>query len=223
MRHHFSSAAVLAVGLCAASSSAQALSEGFDQLTSFQFNMSSPTYLGLQSGAWWGYSPSGGAVSSPASGDPGFIAPQAGSGAANFHYTAVGSCYLMSPVVTLENGMSISVWSRIRTTAWGGTESLKLQLSTSGSSLSGSSFTTTLLHIGVGSSDNSQGTPSWTQYSATISGLSGPVSGRFAFLYETFQGYGWAIDTVTYGVAPAPGALALLGVAGLAGSRRRRA
>jgi len=60
----------------------------------------------------------------------------------------------------------------------------------------------------------------------TPSGLASPVAGRLAFLYDVPGGGpsgnnsdSIGIDNVSY--VPAPGAIALLGLAGLAGRRRR--
>jgi len=54
--------------------------------------------------------------------------------------------------------------------------------------------------------------------SATIAGLSLTVS-DFGGLADVYP----SVDNLYFGVVPAPGAVALLGVAGLAGARRRRA
>jgi uncharacterized protein (TIGR03382 family) len=127
---------------------------------------------------------------------------------------------LMSPELSLQNGWTISFWSKMGSS--GSPERLRLLLSTAGASTSSSSFSTVLLDIGFTSSNPAPFDSTWRQFTATISGLSGPVNGRFAFEHTSPQSNGLYLDSVTYDI-PAPGALALAGMAGLAGARRRRA
>lgn len=144
---------------------------------------------------------------------------QNGSGLSNL------STWFMSPNVTFNNGDTIEFWSRTVANA-SFPDRLHLKLSTAGASTASASFTTSLLTINSGLTTT--GYPSvWTQYSATISGLGGPTSGRFAFHYDVPSGGPSGsnsdfvgIDKVVY--APAPGAAALLGLGGLLAARRRR-
>ncbi|MBX3378086.1 MAG: choice-of-anchor J domain-containing protein [Phycisphaeraceae bacterium] len=135
------------------------------------------------------------------------------------------STWFMSPNVVFNNGDTIEFWSRtVNNPSF--PDRLHLKLSTAGASTASADFTTTLLTINNGLTTG--GYPSvWTQYTATISGLGGPTSGRFAFHYSVPNGGPSGsnsdfvgIDMVVY--APAPGAAALLGLGGLLAARRRR-
>ncbi len=216
----FVPAAVVAVATCASASFGQALSEGFDWLPTTQNNGSFTQSITLESGTWIGTSTSG-QIYRPASGAWNSTTPQAGTGVAYFDVSPGAVTSLMSPVLSLQNGWTISFWSKMNYS--GSPERLRLLMSTAGASTSSASFATVLLDVGWSSSNPAPFDNTWRQFTATISGLSGPVSGRFAFEYTSPQGNGIYLDTVSYSVAPTPGALALLGVAGLAGSRRRRA
>jgi len=141
--------------------------------------------------------------------------------------TATLSTYFMTPVVTLNNGDMFSFWSRtVNTPAF--PDRLFLRMSTNGSSTNTADFSTVLLTINNGLTTG--GYPNvWTQFSVTVSGLGGPTSGRFAFHYSVPNGGPngansdfIGIDTVQYTAVPAPGAAALLGLAGFAAARRRR-
>ena len=143
------------------------------------------------------------------------------------------SNWLFTQVDTIKNGDTLSFWTR---TVDGPAfpDRLQVRLSTNGASTNtgvGSAgvgdFSTLLLDINP--TLTTTGYPdAWTQYSINISGLAGPVSGRFAFRYfvtnvgplgdnSDFIG----VDSVAF--VPAPGAAALLGLGGLVVARRRRA
>ncbi len=140
--------------------------------------------------------------------------------------------YFMSPVRTFNNGDTISFFTRTVDPATF-PDRLRLALSTSGAATTSASFATTLLTVNPGVTV--AGYPlTWTQFSAVISGLGGPTSGRFAFNYNppVPAGPGGSnsdfigIDSVAYTVSAIPeptSALALVGlcVGGL--FRRRRA
>jgi len=132
--------------------------------------------------------------------------------AANFNNTAgVGtiSNWLLTPEITMRNGDRLSFYTRRTTNTF--QDRLQVRLSANGGSTdvgatetSVGDFTTLLLDINptyaVG------GYPQvWTEYVITISGLSGPTSGRLAFRYfvENAGPSGAnsdyiGIDTVTY-------------------------
>jgi hypothetical protein len=95
------------------------------------------------------------------------------------------SLYLMSPQVTIANGASISFWTRtVNTPAF--PDRLSLVFNTTGSTLP-ADFTNVLLTVNP--TLTTTGYPStWTQYSATISGVSGSVTGRYAFHYNPTNG-----------------------------------
>lgn len=103
------------------------------------------------------------------------------------------SNWLFTPTVTLNNGDMFSFWTRtIDVPTF--PDRLQLRLSTNGSSVnvgvtntSVGDFTTLLLDINP--TYTTIGYPNtWTQYSVTLSGLGGPVSGRFAFRYFVENG-----------------------------------
>ena len=132
--------------------------------------------------------------------------------------------YFMAPEVLLENGAVFSFYTRTVDVAFF-PDRLRVVMSTNGASVNASDFSTVLLT--VNQNLTTSGYPSvWTQFSVTLSGLSSPVAGRLAFLYDVPNGGPSGsnsdyigIDNVSY--VPAPGAIALLGLAGLAGRRRR--
>lgn len=162
-------------------------SEGFDDITNlpgwFSQNNSSP--LGTTN--WF----QGNETVFPAQAG----APTAYIGA-NFNNTSgVGtiSNWLLTPELTLSNGDTFSFWTR---TAAGSIwpDRLQVRLSTAGASTNVGTgaedvgdFTTLLLDINPTLSAG--GYPeAWTQYTITVSGLSGTTSGRFAFRYYVTNG-----------------------------------
>lgn len=149
---------------------------------------------------------------------------------ANFNNTTGANTinnFLMSQVRTFNNGDTISFWTRTVSLP-SFPDRLILKLSQNGASTNVADFSTTLLT--VNSALTTTGYPSvWTQFTATVSGLSGPTSGRFAFNYNVPSG-GPAgansdfigIDTVAYTAVPEPGTMAALGLGAAALLRRRR-
>lgn len=158
---------------------------------------------------------------------------------ANFNATgAVGtiSAWLFSPVDTIQNGDVLKFWTR---TVDGNPypDRMQVRLSTNGAStnvgaseFSVGDFSTLLLDINPTLDPSPTGYPEgWTQFSITISGLGGPVSGRFGFRYfvEDAGAFGLnsnyiGLDDIEFTSIPAPGALALAGLLGLTAGRRRR-
>jgi hypothetical protein len=131
------------------------------------------------------------------------------------------SDWLITPQLTLANGMTVTFWARTDGDPgdFGG-NNLELRLSSSGASTNVGSgaaglgvFTTLLRAINF---DAVRSAGAWTQYSASISGLAGPVSGRLAFRYlvddTTVHGDLIGLDTIS--VVPEP-EMALLLLAGL--------
>ncbi|MBK9290164.1 MAG: DUF4623 domain-containing protein [Bacteroidetes bacterium] len=110
---------------------------------------------------------------------------------ANYNNTgSIGtiSNWLITPVLELENGATVTFWTRTpANSTWA--DRLELRMSTAGSSTNVGStatsvgdFTTVLLTVNPDLVPT--GYPQvWTEYTATISGLSAPVSGRLAFRY----------------------------------------
>jgi hypothetical protein len=135
--------------------------------------------------------------------------------------------WLISPVLTFNNGDTISFFSRtVPTPAF--PDRLRLRLSTSGASTAEADFATVLLSINEGLTTAGYPT-TWTQFNATITGLGGPTSGRFAFAYQVPQGGPSGansdfigIDSVQYSVVPEPATIAVLGLGAAALLRRRR-
>ncbi len=158
------------------------------------------------------------------------VAPYEGAGFAIAQYTSVGSGsgtisnWLISPALSLNNGDTFSFFTTtLPTSAYA--DRLELRLSLNGASTdvgetttSVGDFTTLLLTINPGLAVG--GYPvSWTQYSATVSGLTSPTTGRFAFRYfVTSGGPSGAnsdiigVDAVQYTAAavPEPATYALL-------------
>lgn len=163
--------------------------------------------------------------------------------AANFNSAAgVGtiSNWYLTPLQTLTNGSVFSFFTRTVSEAFAA-DRLELRLSTAGSSTNvGASatsvgdFTTLLLSINP-TLVPAEYPSEWTQYSATLSGLASPTTGRFAFRYFVENGGPEGensdyigIDAVRYTVnpvsVPEPSSVALLltGVVGFGAVVRRR-
>ncbi len=160
-----------------------------------------------------------------------------GALSANYASTAgVGSTgmgdidlYMMSPVLTFNNGDTISFWTRTRDNPATWADRLLLKLSTAGTSTDVSDFTTTL--VAVNPNLNATDYPGdYTEFTATLSGLSGPTSGRFAFNYNVTDGgelgtnsFIIGIDDVSFVQAvPEPTSLAAVGLGLIALLRRKR-
>ncbi len=136
------------------------------------------------------------------------------------------SNYLISPLVTFNNGDTISFYSRTVDSPFF-PDRMALEISTNGG-VNPADFTVTLLTINPGLTTT--GYPNaWTLFTGTVTGLGGPTAGHFAFHYNPTNG-GPAgansdyigVDAVQYTSAPAPASLALLGLSGLIAGRRRR-
>lgn len=197
---------LLAVGVDA--SGATFLSENFDN-------------IGTLAGSGWSLqnlsSPVG--QSSWFQGNPAVFGSQAGAPnsyiGANFLNAAPGgniANWLITPTLSLTNGVVIQFWSRSADITSGFADRLGLFMSTNGSSTNVSDFTTLLLSINPTLSPT--GYPDqWTLYTATISGIVGTVSGRLAFEYDVpntnINANYIGIDTVRVTFVPEPSTLAL--------------
>ncbi len=160
------------------------------------------------------------------------FAPNSGAGAlnANFNNTTGTNTidnYMMSPVRTFNNGDQISFFTRT-VSAPAFPDRLLLKLSLAGASTSVASFTTTLVTVNGGLTTGGYPT-SYTLFSATITGLGGPTSGRFAFNYNVPNGGPTGansdfigIDDVRYSAVPEPGSMIALGLGAAALVARRR-
>ncbi len=239
----FGSCAMLLVAMTV-NANAQSFTEDFDAITVGP-GAGGPNTLGnfaggessvLSSGTWHALNVSPGGPGSTGWFNSATLPPLTGAGVLNANFnSSTGSnaidSYFMSPVRTFNNGDTISFFTRT-VTAVGFPDRLRLAFSTSGASTNNADFGTTLLTINPGLTLT--GYPSvYTQFTAVLSGLGGPTSGRFAFNYNpTNAGPAGAnsdfiaIDSVAYTVVAIPeptSALALVGlcVGGL--FRRRRA
>ncbi|MBL0100319.1 MAG: choice-of-anchor J domain-containing protein [Saprospiraceae bacterium] len=124
--------------------------------------------------------------------------PQSGPGyiGANFNNTTGTNTinnWLITPVVTLQNGYTFSFYTRtVNSPSF--PDRLQVRMSSNGASnnvgntaTSVGDFTTLLLDINP--TLTTSGYPNtWTQYTVNVSGLAAPVTGRFAFRYFVTQG-----------------------------------
>ncbi|MSV29982.1 MAG: PEP-CTERM sorting domain-containing protein [Bryobacterales bacterium] len=174
-------------------------------------------------------------------GDSGIFPSQAGAGksyiAANFNNAAFGgniSNWLLTPEVTLTNGDSISFYTRTEKPAFLA-DRLELRYSTAGASTNVGLTAASIGDFGnllltVNPSLSPSGYPDdWTLFSATLSGLGGPATGRYAFRYlvpDTSVNADFiGIDTLSVGPSgvpePASAGLLVLGIGALALARSR--
>lgn len=99
------------------------------------------------------------------------------------------SNWLFTPTRTISNGDVISFYSRTVVYPTFNPDRLELRMSTNGASVNaGASASSvgdfTILLLSINPTLSTTGYPAtWTQYSYTVSGLSSPLSGRFAFRY----------------------------------------
>ena len=119
--------------------------------------------------------------------NPTIWTPQYGTGHLCANYNSVLTLgqinnYMMSPVRTLNNGDVIRFYTRTVPSQFY-PDRLHLKMSLAGSSTATSDFTTTLLTVNndLVATDYPN---TYTLYTVTLSGLSGPTSGRFAFNYD---------------------------------------
>jgi hypothetical protein len=138
--------------------------------------------------------------------------------AANFNNAGFGgniSNWLLTPVLTLNNGDFFSFFTRTEVSPFPG-DILELRLSTNGASTNvGATASSvgdfTALLATVGSAGFPEG---WTQYTVVVSGLAGPTASRLGFRYvvtDTSQNGDYiGIDTVGLNL-PEPGTVLMLG------------
>jgi hypothetical protein len=236
--------ALLALFALSQSVHAQYFSEGFESgLVPYANvgNHATVTALNLSTGTWFAHNISnGGNVPGSATGVFSYTSPpngpftaQSGSLYAAMNFEATDfinggdiDVYLMSPTVTFNNGDTISFFTRTLTSS-AFPDRMRLLLSTNGTSTNTADFTTSLLSINEALELNTYPND-WTQFNITISGLSGPTSGRFAFNYNvtdsSINGNIVAIDRVEYIPIPEPMSIGFIGVACVAafGRCRRR-
>ncbi len=130
-------------------------------------------------------------------GEPSIFPPQSGSGYifANYNSTTGTndiSNWLISPKLNLSNGATFTFWTHGVNNGYA--DRMQLRMSTNGASTNVGTaatdvgdFTTLLLDINPTLLPTGYPTV-WTQYSVTISGLTGPTTGRIAFRYFVTNG-----------------------------------
>ena len=242
---------IIALAILAGGSSAafaQSFSESFDTgpagfldgTTSTWGNAVGGTDMAFSSGTWHAQNESQGTPltgwfnNSLASTPTPVFNPNSGAGHLNANFNNTSGAlninnFMMSPLRTFNNGDTISFFTRT-VSAPAFPDRLLLKLSLNGASTASADFSTTLVTVNGGLTVS--GFPSvYTQFTATITGLGSPTSGRFALNYNVTGG-GPAgnnsdfigIDDVVYtsNAVPEPASFAVLGLGALALIRRRR-
>lgn len=201
------------------------LAEGFDDITLLpgagwvQNNLSSP----IGTTGWF-------------QGNLTVFAQHSGTGYLGANYNngasvATISNWMLTPALTLYNGATVSFYTRCpAASSW--PDRLEFRMSTNGASTNVGTTATSVgdftnLLISVNPNLVVGGYPeTWTQYTATITGLSGPTQGRLAFRYFVTNGGPSGansnyigIDTFNY-VIPEPASLVLLALGALTLRRR---
>jgi hypothetical protein len=231
MRRLASATLVAAALACSASASAASLTEGFDSVLPTGWtatNNSSP----LGTSSW--FQGNDAVFSSQSGATTSYIAANYNNGAG----TATISDWLITPTLTFNNGDVLSFFTRtVGTPAY--PDRLEVRFSNVGGTNVGTaatdvgSFTTLLLTVNP-NLNTTDYPSSWTNYTATISGLSGPTSGAIAFRYFVTDGGPLGnnsdyigIDTVSITAAPVPEPasylMLALGLGAFALGRRRAA
>lgn len=144
------------------------------------------------------------------------------------------SVWLITPIVTIQNGSTFSFYTRtVPTPAFPDRLEVRMNTANSGTNVGATSSSVgdfTNLITTINSGLTTSGYPNtWTQVNYTVIGVGSPVSGRFAFRYfvpnagpngnnSDYIG----IDTVRYTPVPEPATMAALGLGVAALIRRRR-
>jgi hypothetical protein len=177
-----------------------------------------------------------------ADGDP-TVTPHEGARFAVVNFTSQASGtgtisnWLITPTLSLNNGDTFSFFTQT-TPGSPFPDRLELRVSFAGSSTNVGTTPTSVgdfstLLLSVNPSLTTGGYPeSWTQFTATITGLSGPTDGRFALRYFVTSGGPTGansniigVDSVQYNAVPEPTTYALFAGGALlliAAARRRR-
>ncbi len=149
--------------------------------------------------------------------------------------SGVVSDWLLTPVLTIGNGYTFSFYTRGDVDTASFPDSLQVRLSTSGASTDVGTTPTgvgvfTNLLLSVNATLAPGGFPTaWTMYTATVSGVTGLTTGRFALRYfladNTTQGSYIGVDSVVVSAVPEPETLLMLalGLTAMGLMSRRRA
>jgi hypothetical protein len=182
------SAFVLAGMLCTINSSAQAITENFDNITLLAGNGWSLQNISTPVGTTNWFQGTNVAAGGPFDSYNGVANSYIGANYNNTGNTGTISNWLMMPNRTLRNGDVITFYSR-KVSPDSYADRLEVRMSTNGASTNAGTnattvgdFTTLLLSINPSLVLGVYPTV-WTQYTITISGLSAPTSGRVAFRY----------------------------------------
>ena len=148
--------------------------------------------------------------------------------------SGIVSDWLLTPVVNLGNGYTFSFYTRGDVASPAFPDSLQVRLSTSGSSTNVGTtptgvgvFTTLLLSVNAALAPGGFPTD-WTQFTATVTGLAAPTTGRFALRYflddNATQGSYIGVDSIVVSAVPEPETLLLLalGLTAMGITARRR-
>jgi len=194
--------AAIAIAAFASAASAQPLVEQFDNVASLAASDWVPQNHSSPLGAVGWYQ--GSSLSFPPQASPGFIASD---------YRAVNlvgtiSNWLVLPARTLNNGDALQFWTRtVFPSVYA--DRLQVRMSVAGPSFNVGigptavgDFTTLLLDLNPTYTINSPlAYPTiWTQYTVTLSGLSGPTFGRLAFRYFVEHGGELGSNSDTIGI-----------------------
>ncbi len=222
--------ALLLAGVAAGTLQAANFSEDFENVPAL---FSTGGWVNINKSDFQGTNPTWGQGSTAV-----FPGQTGGYAAANFNATTGASTislWMLTPQMTFLNNDTITFYTRTTTGQF--PDRLELRLSLAGASTnvgatstSVGDFTTLLLTVNPNLTTTGYPT-TFTQYTVTISGLSGPTTGRLGFRYFVTNGgpSGANSDYIgvdTLRVVPEPSTTALIGLAGLGAAaliiRRRR-
>ncbi len=214
--------AVAGLAVFAPAASAQVFTENFDQ--------GATLITDLQTAGWFfqnNSQPLG--TIGYFNGNTAVFGPQAGTGYLGVNFNSGGGLATISnwavlPTMTIQNGDTFNFWTRTVDSV-GFPDRLQVRLSTNGASTNVGTLATdvgdfTNLLLDINPTYTTTGYPNtWTNFNITVSGLGGPVTGRFAFRYFVENGGPSGsnsdyigIDTLTITPVPEPTSLALLGI-----------
>jgi hypothetical protein len=226
---------VLALASVALSVNAQSLSEDFINVpglfTSGWLNVNNsvlPT-----TNAWLQGSPTGWFDGPGGVGDASYALADYGSSGATTPTGGTLSVWMLTPILTFNNGSTISFQSK--SAGNGYADRLQVRLGSNGSDANVGSLpedvgTYNNVLLDVNSAETAAGYPTtWTTYNITVSGLTGATSTRLAFRYYVHDGgpggnnsNGIGVDTLRVAPVPEPATISALALGAIALIKRRR-